>query len=81
MKYLLLPVQLHQLTRYLSNRLHTPPGTKFLVTKPIEIKDQVALLGPGMLTELGGHVQELVQAWRAGKVGFIYYEHIVLKKV
>jgi hypothetical protein len=38
------------------------------VTKPIEIKDQVLLLGPGMLTELGGHVQELVQAWRAGKV-------------
>lgn len=26
------------------------------------------LIGPGMLTELGGHVQELVQAWRSGKV-------------
>jgi hypothetical protein len=39
-----------------------------LVKKPIEIKDQILILGPGMLTELGGHVQELVQAWRAGKV-------------
>lgn len=26
------------------------------------------LIGPSMLTELGGHVQELVQAWRSGKV-------------
>lgn len=49
-------------------RLHTPPGTKFLVKKPIEIKDQILILGPDMLIELGGHVQELVQAWRAGKV-------------
>lgn len=49
-------------------KLHTPPGTKFLVTKPIAIKDQIAILGPGMLKELGGHVQEMVQAWRAGKV-------------
>lgn len=52
-------------------RLHTPPGTKFLVTRPIDIKDQILLLGPGMLKELGGHVQELVQAWRAGKVSRI----------
>lgn len=49
-------------------RLHTPPGSKFLVKKPIEIKDQILILGPDMLIELGGHVQELVQAWRAGKV-------------
>ncbi|CAO3611932.1 unnamed protein product [Mucor hiemalis] len=48
-------------------KLQTPPGTKFLVTKPIEVKDQILLLGPNMLKELGGHVQELVQAWRAGK--------------
>lgn len=39
-----------------------------MVTKPIEIRDQILMLGPGMLTEIGGHVQELVQAWRAGKV-------------
>ncbi|KAI9280382.1 hypothetical protein BY458DRAFT_500515 [Sporodiniella umbellata] len=48
-------------------KLHTPPGTKFLVTKPIPVQDQILLLEPGMLKELGGHVQELVQAWRAGK--------------
>ncbi|KAL0140808.1 DnaJ-domain-containing protein [Mucor lusitanicus] len=48
-------------------KLHTPPGTKFLVKKPIEIRDQILVLGPDMLTEIGGHVQELVQAWRAGK--------------
>ena len=49
-------------------RLHTPPGTKYLVKKSIEVKDQILVLGPGMLEKLGGHVQELVQAWRAGKV-------------
>jgi hypothetical protein len=57
-----------KLTCLIHNRLHTPPGTKFLVTKPIEIKDQFMILGPGMLKELGGHVQELVQVWRSGKV-------------
>ncbi|ORZ15280.1 hypothetical protein BCR42DRAFT_51007 [Absidia repens] len=47
--------------------LHTPPGTKFLLTKPIEIREQLLILGPGMLTCLGGQVQEMIQAWKAGK--------------
>lgn len=46
---------------------HTPPGTKFLVTKPIEIVDQILQLGPGMLKPLGGQVQDLIQAWKTGK--------------
>ncbi|OBZ86937.1 hypothetical protein A0J61_05012 [Choanephora cucurbitarum] len=50
-----------------SLKLHTPPGTKFFVKKSIDIQDQVLVLGPGMLDDIGGHVQELVQAWRAGK--------------
>lgn len=59
---------------FISFRLQTPPGTKFLVTKPIPVQDQILLLEPGMLKELGGHVQELVQAWRAGKVCVIYFD-------
>ncbi|CAO3593090.1 unnamed protein product [Absidia cylindrospora] len=47
--------------------LHTPPGSKFLLTKPIEIREQLLILGPGMLTCLGGQVQEMIQAWKAGK--------------
>lgn len=53
---------------YLLYRPQTLPGTKLLVTKPIPIQDNILLLGPGMLENLGGHVTELVQAWRAGKV-------------
>ncbi|KAF7726469.1 tudor domain-containing protein 3 [Apophysomyces ossiformis] len=48
-------------------KLHTPPGTKVLVTQPIPIRDQLLLLLPGVLQPLGGHVQEMIQAWRAGK--------------
>jgi hypothetical protein len=51
------------------SRLHTPPGTKFLVMKSIPIRDHTLMLDQGMLKELGGHVIELVQAWRSGKVG------------
>ncbi|KAI9308752.1 hypothetical protein BJ944DRAFT_155636 [Cunninghamella echinulata] len=47
--------------------LQTPPGTKILVTKPIDIVDQIVQLGPGMLKSLGGQVQDLIQAWKAGK--------------
>ena len=50
------------------SRWNTPPGTKYLVTKPIPVHDQLLLLGPGMLKRLGGRVDELIQAWRAGKV-------------
>lgn len=46
----------------------TPPGSKFMITKPIQIREQLLLLGPGMLKPLGGHVQEMVHAWRSGKV-------------
>lgn len=47
--------------------LMTPPGSKFMITKPIQIREQLLLLGPGMLKPLGGHVQEMVHAWRSGK--------------
>ncbi|SAM07761.1 hypothetical protein [Absidia glauca] len=50
-----------------SINLQTPPGTKFLVTKPIEIREQLLILGPGMVKSLGGQVQEMIQAWKAGK--------------
>lgn len=45
-------------------RPYTAPGTKYLVIKPIEIKDQILVLGPGMLKEEGGYVKELVSNWK-----------------
>ncbi|KAI8061035.1 hypothetical protein BC940DRAFT_245615, partial [Gongronella butleri] len=47
--------------------IKTPPGTKVLVTQPIAIREQLMVLGKGMIKVLGGEVLDLVQAWKAGK--------------
>ncbi|OZJ05173.1 hypothetical protein BZG36_02226 [Bifiguratus adelaidae] len=47
--------------------LNTPPGTKYITLKPIEMREGVLFLGPSMLKELGGQVDDMIQEWKAGK--------------
>jgi hypothetical protein len=49
-------------------RLSTPPGTKFVVTKDIPVKEDLLMLGPGLLKNIGGHVEAMVNEWKASKV-------------
>jgi hypothetical protein len=49
-------------------RLHTPPGTKFVVTNDIPVEEDLLMLGPGVLKNIGGHVEAMVNEWKASKV-------------
>lgn len=48
-------------------RPHTPPGRKYTVVKPIEIRDEILVLGPGLLREEGGHVESLYLPWKKAR--------------
>ncbi|CAG8437389.1 2814_t:CDS:2 [Diversispora eburnea] len=59
--------------------LDTPPGTKFLVTNEITVHDNLLYLGPNLLKNLGGEVDEMIREWRVGKQ-FIVRGHSSTKK-
>ncbi|CAJ0745362.1 11618_t:CDS:2 [Entrophospora sp. SA101] len=48
--------------------LSTPPGTKFMVKNPIKIQENILFLGPGLLENLGGKVEEMIREWQFLKV-------------
>ncbi|CAG8613429.1 2213_t:CDS:2, partial [Acaulospora colombiana] len=47
--------------------LKSPPGIKFLVTKKITFQDNFLYLGPGLLKNLGGEVEEMIREWKVGR--------------
>ncbi|CAG8615414.1 13017_t:CDS:2 [Acaulospora morrowiae] len=47
--------------------LNTPPGTKFLVTSEITLENNFLHLGPGLLRNLGGEVEEMIKEWKVGR--------------
>nr|CAG8593516.1 5669_t:CDS:2 [Entrophospora candida] len=47
--------------------LNTPPGTKFMVKNPIKIQENILFLGPGLLENLGGKVEEMIREWQVQK--------------
>ncbi|KAI9289630.1 hypothetical protein BC943DRAFT_349238 [Umbelopsis sp. AD052] len=48
-------------------KLSTPPGTKFIVTADITVEEDLLMLGPGVLKNIGGHVEAMVNEWKASK--------------
>ncbi|KAG2177842.1 hypothetical protein INT43_003089 [Umbelopsis isabellina] len=48
-------------------KLNTPPGTKFVVTKDITVEEDLLMLGHGVLKNIGGHVESMVNEWKASK--------------
>jgi hypothetical protein len=52
-------------------RLSTPPGTKFVVTKDIKVDEDLLVLEPGVLKNLGGYVEAMVHEWKASKVSHV----------
>jgi RecQ mediated genome instability protein len=53
-------------------RLSTPPGTKFIVTSDIAVEEDLLMLGPGVLKNIGGHVEAMVNEWKASKVSYFH---------
>lgn len=53
-------------------RLSTPPGTKFVVTNDIAVEEDLLMLGPGVLKNIGGHVDAMVNEWKASKVNYFH---------
>lgn len=53
-------------SQYIS--LNTPPGTKFRVANEIKVHDNLLYLGPNLLNNLGGEVEEMIREWKVGKV-------------
>ena len=49
--------------------LSVPPGTKLKITSNVMARNGFLLLTPSVVKVLGGHVEHMVEKWKASKVG------------
>lgn len=54
--------------------LSIPPGTKLKITSDVMARNGFLLLMPTVVKVLGGHVEHMVEKWKASKVSttFLY---------
>ena len=48
-----------------------PPGTKLKITSDVIARNGFLLLTPAVVKVLGGHVDHMVEKWKASKVQYV----------
>ena len=55
--------------------LSMPPGTKLKITSDVMARNGFLLLTPAVVKILGGHVDHMVEKWKASKVSTVAHSY------